>query len=418
MSSPRAATHGGASRPDGPAGRIAGLVARLRAWRVGPFPVPDVLLAALCAAVTLGVVATGGRFGPPDVVWSVVVTLALAARRVRPLAANVIVIAIGPVIAATSDLTTPADIAAVFLLYSFGAYAGARVAAAVTGLAVLTGWGQIWLEYATGGSSRDDTVVAAAGLPLMAVPVGWGMAVASRRRREAALRAEAARQAEVARTAAHDAVVQERFRIARELHDVVAHHISGIVLRAAAAQRGSADDAAPEALGRIHESGSAALTAMRDVVGLLRDDASPPAPRPRLAALPALVAAAHADGLDVDLHVTGTPRGIPEDVELCVYRVVQEGLTNAARHAPGAAVRVTLAHSPDALEVSVVNEAVAGSDIERSPADCAGAGLGLVGMRERVAAVQGRLHAGPREDGGWCVRVTLPLPPDGGSAEE
>jgi signal transduction histidine kinase len=197
----------------------------------------------------------------------------------------------------------------------------------------------------------------------------------------------------------------ERARIARELHDVVAHAVSIMVVQAAAADEVLDRDPqrAHVALGAVQRSGRAAVVELGRMLDLLRSDDEALAPLPTLEGLPALVADARRSGLDVALH-DETPGRYPAAIELCAYRVVQEGVTNALRHAPGSRVAVRLAQCGDALEVWVENSAAA----VPSPAP-AGTGHGLIGLRERVTVFGGRLDAGPRPEGGYRVRASVPL---------
>ncbi len=210
-------------------------------------------------------------------------------------------------------------------------------------------------------------------------------------------------------------VGEERTRIARELHDVVAHSLSVMVIQAAAARRQLTKnpDQATEALANIESHGRQAMNEMRRVLGVLRSDPENHAewsPVPSLTDLPALLDA------DPDSRVTLEVRGfvgdLPPGVELAAYRVVQEALTNVRKHAgPEAAPAVTVDRLPDALIVAVVDHGRGASTRRPGPET----GLGLLGMRERVASCGGRLDAGPRTGGGWQVRAQFPLdgPPAG-----
>ena len=214
--------------------------------------------------------------------------------------------------------------------------------------------------------------------------------------------------------AAHDARRDERLAIARELHDVVAHHVTGMVVQAQAGHLVAASDPdrAAESLAAIERAGTEALTSMRRMVGALRlgDDemvaasptgAAPTAPAATLAELNELADHTEQLGLPVRLRVDVT--GAPADVAQSVHRIVRESLTNASRHAVGAtAVDVTVARAGDALWVSVVDD---GRGVSSSSP-----GFGLVGMAERVHALGGRFEAGPRHGGtGWEVRASFPL---------
>ncbi|MFI9485678.1 sensor histidine kinase [Promicromonospora sp. NPDC052451] len=215
----------------------------------------------------------------------------------------------------------------------------------------------------------------------------------------------------------------ERLAVARELHDVVAHHITGIVVQAQAAQlllaRGGTPPGSPaqpvaDAVAGIESAGAEALTSLRRVVGLLRDadDASPVAPGPE--ALTVLVDRFETRGPRVDLRLPDDATGWPPEVTTTVYRVVQESLTNVTRHAPHArAVSVTVERVADGVRIEVSDDAPARgrADPDRGHRPGTGQGYGLVGMRERVEALDGTLAAGPRPDGGWSVVATLPTGP-------
>jgi signal transduction histidine kinase len=197
-----------------------------------------------------------------------------------------------------------------------------------------------------------------------------------------------------------------RVEIARELHDVVAHHVSLIAVRAATA-RYSLPDLTPSserAFDEIAEQARTALTELRTVLGVLRSPQAAPAqaPQPRLADIEDLVGRVRAAGARVELTVTGS-RQVPESVQLCGYRIVQEALTNARRYAPDGAVTVELDYRADALAVRVLDDGgttAAGAG--------AGSGYGLIGMRERVATLGGTLQAGPAGRG-FVVSALLPL---------
>lgn len=208
----------------------------------------------------------------------------------------------------------------------------------------------------------------------------------------------------------------ERLAVARDLHDVVAHHITGIVVQAQAAQivvrRGSAEPGPlAESLAGIEAAGTEALTSLRRVVGLLRDadDASPAAPGPE--SLGTLVGRFQARGHEVHLRLPDGGPAWPPELTAAVYRVVQESLTNITRHAPHArSVAVTVSDGPDGVSVEVSDDAPHAGATRRSreTAPEPGGGYGLIGMRERVEALGGTLRAGPRPDAGWTVLATLP----------
>ncbi|MEW2432351.1 histidine kinase [Micromonospora sp. NPDC047644] len=210
------------------------------------------------------------------------------------------------------------------------------------------------------------------------------------------------------------AVLEERTRIARELHDVVAHHMSLIAVQAETAPYRLTDVPAPAAAEFVAIAASArdALTDMRRLLGVLRSEASDAqtAPQPDLTDLGAMVDAARRAGLPVTLDVEPVHDDrVPAPVGLAAYRIVQEGLANAARHAAGAAVRVTVRAGPSGLGVRVEN-----SPADVRPTADGGSGHGLTGMRERATSLGGTFTAGPLPDGGYAVAAELPYDAEGG----
>jgi signal transduction histidine kinase len=207
--------------------------------------------------------------------------------------------------------------------------------------------------------------------------------------------------------AEQDAVARERARIARELHDVVAHHVSTIAVRAATLPY-EVDDLAPavrDALGEIADGARAALVDLRAVLGVLRrgDEEIEGAPQPRLADVGSLVTRIRTTGTPTVLSIDGMERRLPDSIEVCGYRIVQEALTNTIRHAPGSTTEVDLVYGTDELTIRVCDD---GSGTPTDAGD--GAGFGLVGMRERVTMLGGSLSAGPRGGGGFKVVAKLP----------
>ena len=205
---------------------------------------------------------------------------------------------------------------------------------------------------------------------------------------------------------AREAVVEERARIARELHDVIAHNVSMMVVQAGAERRVLDDEQAStrEVLETVEQIGRGALTEMRRLVGMLRTDAPDSlSPQPGLDDVPALVTQIREAGLPVELSVEGERRALPAGIELSAYRIVQEALTNTLKHAGGAHAEVHVRYGSDSLELEIVDDGPGG------PARASGGGHGLVGMRERVALYGGRLDAGRRAEGGFAVHVLLPV---------
>jgi signal transduction histidine kinase len=206
--------------------------------------------------------------------------------------------------------------------------------------------------------------------------------------------------------AAREAVVAERARIARELHDAIAHNVSMMVVQAGAERRllDGENGSTREVMTTIEQIGRGALTEMRRLVGMLRSDTDEPlAPHPGLDDLPALVRQVREAGLPVDLHVDGERRDLPVGLELSAYRIVQEALINTLQHAGDARAAVEVRYGAHALELEIVDDG-SGNPLQASPP-----GHGLIGMRERVAVYGGRFEAGRGARGGFTVRAVLPL---------
>ncbi|MEV5572429.1 histidine kinase [Spirillospora sp. NPDC052269] len=207
--------------------------------------------------------------------------------------------------------------------------------------------------------------------------------------------------------ATRHAVARERSRIAQELHDVVTHNVSVMVVQAGAARMVLRDepDRAESAMRAVESGGRAAMTELRHVMNLLTMDGEPEeadlAPRPGLVQVPALAERVRATGVKVDLAVSGTPSDLPEGMDLAAYRVVQEALTNTVKHAAGARVGIVISHGPDELTIEVTN--TAGGATSHS-----GNGRGLLGLRERLAVFGGTLEHGSTLTGGYRVRATFP----------
>ena len=288
-------------------------------------------------------------------------------------------------------------------LYSVAAYGSrmwawisAAVAAVTIGIAMLV---------------DADADVQDLAVNYLVFAAAWLLGDSTRTRRERAGEAEdRAAQAERTRAAeAQHAVVEERNRIAREMHDVVAHHVSLMVVQAEAGPVAVArnPEQAVQTFDSISATGKQAMAEMRRLLGVLRDDgAAERAPRPGLDRLHELVDGVRAAGLSVDLRVDGEPRPLSTAVDLSAYRLLQEALTNASRHAGPAQVRVRVAYDPDELRLDVVDDGL-GSAGTSDPR-----GHGLVAMRERVALVGGTLEVGPRDGGGWAVSARLPAEAD------
>ncbi|NEC22685.1 DUF7134 domain-containing protein [Streptomyces parvus] len=216
------------------------------------------------------------------------------------------------------------------------------------------------------------------------------------------------------------AVAAERARIARELHDVVAHNVSVMVVQAdgAAYVMDTAPDQAKQALETISGTGRQALAEMRRLLGVLRTGDAPESgeyvPQPDVEQIEDLVAQVRQTGLEVDFKVEGTPRPLPSGVELTAYRVVQEALTNTRKHGgPDAGASVRLVYFDDGLGLLIEDDGRGAAHELYEDGGADGAGHGMIGMRERVGMVGGTLDAGPRPGGGFRISALLPLKPPG-----
>jgi signal transduction histidine kinase len=249
------------------------------------------------------------------------------------------------------------------------------------------------------------------GFCLAAVSTGLYLNAARGRQIEA--RERQVRREQERRLRAQAAVTHERLRIARELHDIVAHHLSLVVLQAGAARLAlPADASALPPVQAVESASRRALEEMRRMVGVLRlgDTGvdTDRAPQPTLDDLPDLIDQARSAGLVVSLNVDGDLHDVPDGVALCAYRIVQEALTNVIRHSDSAATTVTIGRRPGLLDLQVDND---GRLPALRPGTNPGAGHGLLGMRERVSLLGGQFWAGPQSDGGWRVHADLPIRP-------
>jgi len=263
---------------------------------------------------------------------------------------------------------------------------------------------------------------------LASAALGYGAAtligayVAARRGYVALLRARAAEAEQAQRTRADEAVRRERTRMARELHDIAAHHLSGMVVQAAMVERlvDRDPDQARRITGRVREQGRETLRDLRMVVGALRDpgttapDPQDEAPVPGLAALDRLVATTRELGTRVTVERRGELPELPPIADVTGHRVVQEALANAREHAPGAGVRIVLEHVADELRIEIVDDGPAGAGVapDRPAGPGRDRGFGLVGMRERAQLVGARFEAGPTGAGGWRVFLALRVEPE------
>lgn len=358
----------------------------------------DAVIAGLFAVAGLAELALRASFLPREITGAVFMTVPLIWRRRAPLASAVLVAT-----AVAASGRTPTDLhlilaALPFAMYSLGAHASDRAAAAGMAVALIA----LWISVAV-----RSTESAARDIVSIAVVVGTAFALGrAMRDRELRTVASTERAAVLEREREEDlrrAANEERGRIARELHDVIAHGVTVMVVQAGAADQIIERDPARarQALVAIQDTGRQALTDLRRLLGLMRDeDTMRLAPRPGLQELDALVEEMRKAGVPIEVEIRGTPRDLPAGVDLSAYRILQEALTNVLKHAGEARARVVVAYAPNAIELEVVDD---------GRAQAHGHGHGLVGMRERVMLYGGTLEAGPGEDRGYRVRARLPL---------
>jgi signal transduction histidine kinase len=358
----------------------------------------EVALAVLSTVAISAGGATGDR-GPVSVAVFGVLTAAafvllLTLRRRAPFVPFLVSALLSVLSPAINGALTP-------LGYAVGRYDGRwprRVITAVTGVLVVA---RPW----DGGPVGDQVSRWLGGAVLVLLPGAIGIYVRTRAQLLAALRERAERAEAERELLAKDAVLTERTRIAREMHDAVGHRVSLMALQAGAIEMAADDSERVAELARnVQTAGRQALEELRQMVGVLRggelDEAAPLGPQPGLDDLPRLVEQSLGAGMDVDLQ--GLPvDGIDPVVGRAAYRIVQEALTNAGKHAPGARVCVTVERAAHELHVRVVNG-------PGGPAGAVSGGFGLVGLAERVRTLGGRLTAEPRRDGGFLVEAVLP----------
>jgi signal transduction histidine kinase len=331
--------------------------------------------------------------------WLLVIAggVALAARRRYPAAV------LGATLAAAvlSGPVGHARLAWLAVIVAFFAAVRARRRAAVIGSLIVGYLASVWPPWQIGspGHSATSALALLCGLLVLLSAAELTRAAAQRR-----LAAQRIREQELLRLAS-----EERMRIARDLHDVVAHNISVINVQANTALH-LADrqpERAQEALATINEVSRQALAELRSVLGILRadGDAAPRAPAPGLADLDTLVANMAAAGLKVEFDTEGSPGPLPSGADLAAYRIIQEALTNSARHSGAARATVRVRYRASEVEIEVEDEGTTGPGLSRP----AGAGSGIAGMTDRAQALGGRLTAGPRPGGGFRVTALLPV---------
>ena len=375
-----------------------------RRLRVDPRLFDALLAVALATALQFRLLGDEPGGTVVNTAGALLLTLPLAARRRAPLAVAVVFAAtaalnaiLGGGLFAGEPPPVAALLAGAVAFYSLGVYADDRPA--LEGAAV--GVAGVWTAVI---ASQPDfqSFLFSAGL-IVATPWLAGRAVRSRMLRAAMLEREQSQRERVA-------VADERARIARELHDVVAHSVGVMVVHAQGAQRVLDRDPtrARQALETIERTGQTALKEMRNTLGVLRrpDADAPLAPQPGMADLAMLIDQAREGGLTVELVTEGEPAPLPAGVDRSAYRIVQEALTNARKHAGPVRTRVAVRYRGRELELEITDDGGPGQARNGAPSPD---GHGLVGMRERVALFGGDLHAGHRPEGGFVVRASLPL---------
>jgi len=389
---------------------------RLRA--AGPF-VLDGLLAAVMAAVGFALLASVLAFdtGSP-LAWAAYLlvaahTLPIAVRRLYPLPTLAWGLLTGAAFAALGLSLVALSFSILIYVYTAAARCPRQVSLA--GLAAAEAMLLVvWLVDP--GAIGDGGTLVIDGLIMAAA---WWLGDGARRRQEAIVAAqERAAELETAREElARRAVTEERLRIARELHDVVAHSMSIIAVQSGVGVHvlDSQPEEARKALAAVEATSRQALVEMRRLLGVLRADAEPRgslAPAPGLADVETLAAEVARAGVRVEVRIEGTPAALPAGLELSAYRIVQEALTNVLKHARPAGATVRIAYEPGQVVIEVTNDGQgSGSAFGRRSTDSDPQirGSGIAGMRERAALYGGTLEAGPRPEGGFRVAASLPL---------
>jgi signal transduction histidine kinase len=346
---------------------------------------------------------------PPDV-WAYALiglqTLPLIWRRRFPVTVLTLTIA-GFIV--DRGLNYPGTLAAggmAFAIYTIGAQLEPKRSLLMGGVAIdiVLGWTLVGVFVYDVEPLSLVTAAAFLGLPLLV-----GREAYHRQRRMVELEARAIRAEHEREQRAIEAVSNERRRISRELHDVVAHEITVMTLQAAGARRVIDEDKekAAEAMESAEAAGHRALTEMRRLLGMLRtQDPRNMTPQPGLASLEALVEQMELAGLPIELSIKGTPEPLPAGLDLNVYRIIQESLTNTAKHGgPNVRARVSLTYDPGQLNVEVVDDGRGAAAWDQP-----GGGQGIVGMHERATLLKASLTAGPRSGGGYRVAAKIPIP--------
>ena len=376
-------------------------------------PWADRALVLALVALGLAEFLHGGRFShPPHVAVTacavVLLPLPFLVRRRYPVQTLAWVLTVSLLL--TLVLSDPAEqqAANVFLSWLIASFAAGRYATGrpqLTAIAIGMTSAIVFTATSLGAGGNSGDVLPAVAFAIFVWVMGRAL-----RQREVLLElvSEQARQLEQDRDRqVHALVGEERARIARELHDVVAHSVSVMVVQAQAGPRLLANPTQTTTTFRaIETTGREALTELRRLLGILRteDEQLAIGPQPGLESLPSLVEQVRDAGLPVELVIEGNPSPLPVGVDLSAYRIVQEALTNTLKHAGRASARISVTYEPDALSLDIRDDG-GGSGL----AAVNGSGHGLVGMRERAMLYGGELQAGPLTGGGYGVRVRLPV---------
>jgi signal transduction histidine kinase len=358
-------------------------------------PAPPALDACLAALLTASALtASGALSDPARALVLVVMTAAVAWSRRAPV--TVLAIEVAGVLVLPHSLILASGIAFLIAAFSAALYSDRRLVVAALLLVAA-----VWL-LAFGG----QVTIPSSLVPILLLAPVWLAADAIRR---GELRAEAsAERANRLEQEREDTLRAERTRIARELHDVVTHSVTVMVMQTGAARQiMSRDEQRAQALLECSEaSGRAALEELRRLLGVLsdHDDDVPLAPQPDVAAIPSLIEQVRAAGLPVELSVEGEPQVVSGGIGVAAYRIVQEALTNVVKHARGAPSRVIVRWADTVLELEVIDDGASQNGRVRNAS-----GRGLAGMRERTAMYGGTFDAGPDPDRGYVVRARIPL---------
>ncbi|WP_338896962.1 histidine kinase [Streptomyces sp. TG1A-60] len=392
-----------AMKTDGPfTGRLSGRLREYAAW----VPHAAVVAAGLFSMATAATAGGGGGF--PATVAAFLALCPVLLTLVRPVAAFWASMAANPLAVMFSDMWDDwpwarGNFAAHLVVMTVVALrTRPRTAAWMWGLTAAYG---LFVGGALGGGHYASNTG-----PMLIVSAMTLLAAAALTIRRTARQEVTAQQTVTAHERSKRTLLEERTTIARELHDVVAHHMSVVAIQAEAAPY-RVENPPPEleqAFATIRENAVAALTELRRVLGVVRaeDYEAPDAPQPTLADLDGLLTNVREAGLPVAKAVTGAVRELPQGVELSAYRIVQEALSNTLRHAPGATARVEIGYVLGGLGLRVVNGPSPEVTLVKSTH---GAGHGLTGMRERVTMLNGEMATGETEDGGYEVTVFLPV---------